>query len=159
MSVQTTDFLISRLGGMLPRYGIVLGSGLGSLVDAADNPLRIPYADLPSFPVSAVSGHAGELVIGHLGAVPVIMLSGRVHFYEGYTMAQVAFPVRVMRALGARTLVISNAVGGMNPMLPMRSSAGSEGLAVEDCRPAIPNPVSRSSPSRVRRSFWGLRSR
>jgi purine-nucleoside phosphorylase len=74
------DLLVGKLGGLVPRHGIILGSGLGSLVSELENPVRVAYKDLPGFPVSAVSGHAGEVVAGRLGGVPVIMLSGRVHF-------------------------------------------------------------------------------
>ncbi|MGQ3210104.1 MAG: purine-nucleoside phosphorylase [Shinella sp.] len=118
MSVQTTDLLISRLGGVLPRYGIVLGSGLGSLVEAVQNPLRISYADLPSFPVSSVSGHAGELVIGYLGAVPVIMLSGRVHYYENGDANAMRTPIEVLKGLGVTSLILTNSAGSVREDMP-----------------------------------------
>lgn len=106
MSAETTELLRARLGGVLPRYGIVLGSGLGSLVEAVENPLRIAYSDLPSFPVSSVSGHAGEMVIGTLGAVPVIMLSGRVHYYERGDANAMRPPIEVLKGLGVTSLIL-----------------------------------------------------
>jgi len=99
----------------IPQVGIVLGTGLGSLADAIENPVRIPYGAIPHFPTSTVDTHAGELVIGTLAGVKVVALSGRFHFYEGYTLQQVTFPIRVARALGIHTLVVSNAAGGLNP--------------------------------------------
>lgn len=118
MTTATTDLLVSRLGGMLPRYGIVLGSGLGSLVEAVSNPLRIPYADLPSFPESSVSGHAGELVIGHLGATPVIMLSGRVHYYERGDANAMRGPIEVLKGLGVTALILTNSAGSLREDIP-----------------------------------------
>jgi len=113
MTAATTDLLVSHLGGMLPRHGIVLGSGLGSLVEAVSDPLRIPYADLPSFPISSVTGHAGELVIGRLGAVPVIMLSGRVHYYERGDANAMKAPIEVLKGLGVTSLILTNSAGSL----------------------------------------------
>ena len=118
MSAATTDLLVSRLGGVAPRHGIVLGSGLGSLVEAITDPLRIPYSDLPSFPVSAVSGHAGELVIGHLGAVPVIVLSGRVHYYESGDANAMRTPIEVLKGLGVTSLILTNSAGSLRDDMP-----------------------------------------
>jgi len=101
-----------------PEVGVVLGTGLGDFADALELESVVPFADIPHFPVSTVESHAGELHLGRLAGRPVAVLKGRVHFYEGYTMRQVAFPVRVLKALGCGTLVITNAVGGMNPDLP-----------------------------------------
>jgi purine-nucleoside phosphorylase len=98
-----------------PEIGIILGTGLGQLARHLEADATIPYSKIPNFPISTVEYHAGELVIGRLAAKPVVMMRGRVHFYEGYTMQQVAFPVRVMRALGAKVLILSSAVGAMNP--------------------------------------------
>jgi purine-nucleoside phosphorylase len=98
-----------------PDVGIVLGTGLGDFVDALAIETAIPYADIPHFPVSTVEGHAGELHLGTLADRPVAVMKGRVHYYEGYTMAQVTFPIRVLRALGCRTLILTNACGAMNP--------------------------------------------
>ncbi|UPA24541.1 purine-nucleoside phosphorylase [Shinella oryzae] len=118
MSGAATDLLLARLGGVAPRTGIVLGSGLGSLVDAVENAIRIPYADLPSFPVSAVSGHAGEMVIGSLGAVPVIMLSGRVHYYERGDANAMRAPIEVLKGLGVTELILTNAAGSLREDMP-----------------------------------------
>lgn len=94
--------------------GLVLGSGLGGLADTLDDRTVIPYADIPGWPRSTVHGHAGQLVIGKLEGCPVVTQQGRAHFYEGYTMAQVTFPIRVMRALGVHTVILTNAAGGIN---------------------------------------------
>jgi purine-nucleoside phosphorylase len=98
-----------------PRVGIILGSGLGPLADEVQDPTVVPYAEIPHFAVSTVSGHAGQLVGGTLEGVPVAVLRGRVHFYEGYSLQQVTFPVRTLRRLGADLLIITNAAGGLNP--------------------------------------------
>ena len=104
-----------------PTIGIILGTGLGDFADALAVDAVVPYAEIPHFPVSTVESHAGELHLGTLAGHGVAVLKGRAHYYEGYTMRQVAFPVRVLRALGCDTLVITNAVGGMNPDLPAGS--------------------------------------
>lgn len=98
-----------------PSVGIVLGTGLGGLAEKVNVTARIPYQDVPHFPRSTVHAHAGELLLGRLGGKPVIALSGRFHYYEGYSLQQVTFPVRVARALGVKTLIVSNACGGLNP--------------------------------------------
>jgi purine-nucleoside phosphorylase len=100
---------------LAPRVGVVLGTGLGDFADALELETVVPFAEIPHFPVSTVESHAGELHLGRLAGKPVAVLKGRVHYYEGYAMREVAFPVRVLRALGCGTLVITNAVGGMNP--------------------------------------------
>jgi purine-nucleoside phosphorylase len=97
-----------------PRVGIVLGSGLGNLSREITVEKEIAYADIPHFPVSTVEGHQGKLIFGELSGKPVAVLSGRFHFYEGYTPAQVVFPIRVLKYLGIETLLLSNAAGGMN---------------------------------------------
>jgi len=96
-----------------PEVGIILGSGLGTLADAAEVDAAVAYTEIPHFPVSTASGHRGRLVLGRLEGKRVAILQGRVHLYEGYTAAQVAFPVRVLSALGVRTLVVTNAAGGI----------------------------------------------
>lgn len=96
-----------------PRVAIVLGSGLGGIASAIEKPKRIPYRSVPGFPKATVAGHAGELIGGTLGGVPVVALSGRFHMYEGHDVALAAFPARVMHALGAETLIVSNAAGGL----------------------------------------------
>jgi purine-nucleoside phosphorylase len=107
------DLLAEKLGGLKPRHGIVLGSGLGSLVAELTDAVRIPYGDLPGFPVSAVSGHAGEVVAGRLGNVPVIMLSGRVHFYEKGDANAMRLPIEVLQALGVEILILTNSAGSV----------------------------------------------
>lgn len=102
-----------------PKIGLVLGSGLGALADEVEQPTVIPYSDIPNFPVSTVFGHAGELVVGTLEGQTVLVQRGRVHFYEGYTMQQVTFAVRVMKALGIETVIFTNAAGGINTSFEM----------------------------------------
>lgn len=97
-----------------PRVGIILGTGLGGLASQIDNRVAIPYAEIPHFPESTVESHAGQLVCGTIRGVPVVAMEGRFHYYEGYTMQEVTFPVRVMKSLGIDTLLITNAAGGMN---------------------------------------------
>jgi len=98
-----------------PKIGIILGTGLGSLAGHIQAEATIDYAEIPHFPLSTAIGHTGQLVCGHLDGAPVVAMEGRFHAYEGYSFAQIAFPVRVMRALGAELLIVSNACGGMNP--------------------------------------------
>ena len=102
-----------------PRVGIILGTGLGGLAAQISNPKAIPYAAIPHFPISTVESHAGQLVGGTLRGVDVLAMEGRFHFYEGYSMQDVTFPVRVMRALGVEILIVTNAAGGMNPHLEL----------------------------------------
>ena len=111
---ETADFLRTRVNGEMPATAIILGTGLGSLVDYIDDKQYIPYKEIPNFPVSTVEGHSGNLIFGTLGGKRVIAMQGRFHYYEGYDMKQVTFPVRVFRALGVDTLFVSNAAGGMN---------------------------------------------
>lgn len=110
---QTAEYLRSRVSDM-PDTAIILGTGLGALVDHIDDKMFIPYTEIPNFPVSTVEGHSGNLIFGTLGGKRVIAMQGRFHYYEGYDMKQVTFPVRVFRALGVDTLFVSNAAGGMN---------------------------------------------
>ena len=98
-----------------PKAGLILGTGLGDVSEAIDDAVTISYADIPGFVASTAESHAGELVLGQVNTLPVVAMKGRLHFYEGYSMQEITFPVRVMRALGADTLVISSASGGMNP--------------------------------------------
>ncbi len=100
---------------LAPRVGLILGSGLNQLADAVEGGSAIPYAQIPHFPRPTVEGHAGRLVLGRLQEVPVVVMQGRVHFYEGYSMQQVVFPVRTMQVMGIEILVVTNAAGGLNP--------------------------------------------
>lgn len=106
---------IRESGATTPQIAIVLGTGLGGLADQLQDATALAYADLPHFPRSTVAGHAGRLVLGKLDGVPVAAMQGRFHVYEGYTPQQVVFPIRVLRALGAHTLVVTNAAGGLDP--------------------------------------------
>jgi purine-nucleoside phosphorylase len=98
-----------------PRLGLILGTGLGGLAEQIDDAATIPYDDIPHFPASTVQSHAGQLVCGQLRGVPVVAMEGRFHYYEGYSLQEVTFPVRVMKELGADVLVVTNAAGGMSP--------------------------------------------
>ena len=111
---ETAEFLRGKVSGEMPKTAIILGTGLGSLVDFIEDKQYIKYSDIPNFPVSTVEGHSGNLIFGTLGGKRVIAMQGRFHYYEGYDMKQVTFPVRVFKALGVDTLFVSNAAGGMN---------------------------------------------
>ncbi|HPD43959.1 MAG TPA: purine-nucleoside phosphorylase, partial [Dysgonamonadaceae bacterium] len=111
---QTSDYLKNKIGE-IPNTAIILGTGLGELANEIDNKTEIPYAEIPNFPISTVEGHSGKLIIGTLGGKSILAMQGRFHFYEGYSMKEVTFPVRVFQALGVKYLFVSNAAGGMNP--------------------------------------------
>lgn len=110
---ETVKFLQSK-GVSKPDYGIILGTGLGNFVENIDVILSIPYKEIPNFPISTVPGHSGELIIGKIGTKNVIAMKGRFHYYEGWTMEETVFPVRVMKYLGVENLIVSNASGGVN---------------------------------------------
>ena len=110
---ETRSYLESKMQAK-PEIGLILGSGLGVLADEIENPIAIPYGDIPNFPVSTVEGHAGQLVFGTLEGKQVVAMQGRFHFYEGYSMEMVTFPVRVMKAIGVETLIVTNAAGACN---------------------------------------------
>lgn len=111
---QTSDYLKNKIGE-IPNTAIILGTGLGELANEIDNKTEIPYAEIPNFPISTVEGHSGKLIIGTLGGKRILAMQGRFHFYEGYSMKEVTFPVRVFQVLGVKYLFVSNAAGGMNP--------------------------------------------
>ena len=113
--VQETVSFIKEKTNFTPEYGIILGSGLGSFTDDIQIEFTLPYTEIPNFPVSTVQGHKGALVFGTVGTKKVIAMQGRFHFYEGYSMKEVTFPVRVMKYLGVEKLIVSNASGGVNP--------------------------------------------
>ncbi|MEZ4936557.1 MAG: purine-nucleoside phosphorylase [Crocinitomicaceae bacterium] len=111
---ETTQFIKDKTG-FQPEIGIVLGTGLGGLVQEIEIEQTIPYQDIPNFPVSTVESHSGELIFGSIGNKKVIAMRGRFHFYEGYSLQQCTFPIRVFKSLGVERLLISNASGGVNP--------------------------------------------
>ena len=110
---QTADYLKGRIGE-IPNTAIILGTGLGELANEIKDKTDIPYTEIPNFPVSTVEGHSGKLIIGTLGGKKVLAMQGRFHYYEGYTMKEVTFPIRVFQALNIEYLFVSNAAGGMN---------------------------------------------
>lgn len=110
---EAAEFLRLKLRGLAPRVGIVLGSGLGAVANAVDDPIVVPYTGIPHFPHSTVEGHSGRIVAGILGGAPVLLMQGRVHFYEGYSPAEVTFPMRVLGMLGIRAVILTNAAGGI----------------------------------------------
>ena len=112
--VQETVSFIKAKTNFTPEYGVILGSGLGSFTDDIQIEFTLPYTEIPNFPVSTVQGHKGALVFGTIGAKKVVAMQGRFHFYEGYSMKEVTFPVRVMKYLGVEKLIVSNASGGVN---------------------------------------------
>ena len=113
MSNEALDLIAEKIGDLSPRSAIVLGSGLGSLVSEVEDAVRIPFAELAGFPVSSVSGHAGELVAGRLGGVPVIVISGRVHYYEKGDANAMRAPIETLAALGIETLILTNSAGSL----------------------------------------------
>lgn len=119
-----------------PEVGIVLGSGLGGLVDHMQVTESLPYREIPGFPVSTVEGHAGKLIFGILGERRVVAMQGRFHYYEGYTTQQVVFPIRVLKGLGIQTLIVSNAAGGVNPAFHT-----GDVMVITDQINLLPNPL------------------
>lgn len=113
--IQEACAAIGERSSIKPTVGVVLGSGLGAFADRLDESVVVPYGEIPHFPVSAVEGHAGRLVAGELDGIPCVVMSGRVHYYEGHSMERVAFPVRALAHLGVETLLITNAAGSINP--------------------------------------------
>jgi len=119
-----------------PEVGIILGTGLGGLVKDIDIQHSLPYEEIPNFPVSTVEGHSGRLIFGLLGGKQIVAMQGRFHYYEGYTMQEVTFPVRVMKLLGIHTLLVSNASGGVNPDFEIGDL-----MILDDHINLIPNPL------------------
>jgi len=111
---ETSNFL-KKAGFTDPLVGVVLGTGLGAMVEKIENPITIPYSVIPNFPEATVEFHKGNLLFGTVGGIKVVAMQGRFHFYEGYSMQQITFPIRVMKELGVQNLFLSNAAGGMNP--------------------------------------------
>ncbi|MCU0438363.1 MAG: purine-nucleoside phosphorylase [Raineya sp.] len=114
--LETTKFLENKIQSR-PQIGIILGTGLGGLVNHVEITQSIPYGNIPNFPVSTVESHKGKLILGKIGGKEVIIMQGRFHYYEGYSMEQITFPVRVMKMLGVETLFVSNASGGLQPYM------------------------------------------
>ncbi len=119
--IKTVNFLKARMGGT-PEIGIILGSGLGEIADALDNRVVIPFGEIPGFPLSTAPGHKGQLVVGDFGEKKLFCLQGRFHYYEGYSMEQVVYPVYVMKQLGVENLIVTNAAGCVNPHWNVGSS-------------------------------------
>jgi purine-nucleoside phosphorylase len=113
--VEQTLTFIARHVQLRPEVGIVLGTGMGGLVDRIEVHKALAYNFIPHFPLSTVESHFGKLIFGHIGGVPVVAMQGRLHYYEGYTMQQITYPIRIMRMLGIHTLLLSNAAGALNP--------------------------------------------
>ena len=114
--IENAAAFIRERSPAAPRVGLILGTGLGDVSGAIERPVRIPYPEIPGFVASTAESHAGELLLGSIKGTPCVVMNGRVHYYEGYSMKEVTFPVRVIRELGARQLIVSNAAGGMNPL-------------------------------------------
>ncbi|PSR14446.1 MAG: purine-nucleoside phosphorylase [Bacteroidetes bacterium] len=113
---ESVAYLANRCS-LQPRFGFILGTGLSDLADEITDAEEIPYGDIPHFPESTVESHRGKLILGYLAGVPVVAMAGRFHYYEGYSMEQVTFPVRVLQAMGIERLIISNAAGSVNPAM------------------------------------------
>ncbi|MBN2167373.1 MAG: purine-nucleoside phosphorylase [Marinilabiliaceae bacterium] len=113
--IKTTSDYLKKQTGLSPKIGIILGTGIGGLAKEIETEVTIPYTDIPGFPISTVEGHTGALIFGTINGIPVMALQGRFHFYEGYSMREVTFPIRVMKVFGIESLIVSNASGGLNP--------------------------------------------
>lgn len=115
MPAQAAAYFIRQTAGFEPEIGLILGSGLGGLADELENPVMIDYADIPDFPKSTAPGHKGRLALGTLSGKKLVCMQGRFHYYEGWDMADIALPIRTMKRLGIRSLIVTNAAGGINP--------------------------------------------
>ena len=133
---EAADYIASSIHGYHPETAIILGSGLGSLADEITNPVVIPYSSIPHFAHSTAIGHKGNLICGNLGNKQVLAMQGRFHYYEGYTMQQVTFPVRVMKLLGIKNLLVSNAAGGINHTFKIGDL-----MIIRDHINMLPNPL------------------
>lgn len=144
---QTVSYLKSE-GLLEPYAGIVLGTGLGALVSHIENKIEIEYSRIPNFPVSTVEGHAGRLIFGDFGNKKVVAMQGRFHFYEGYPMESIIFPIRVMKFLGIKYLFLSNAAGGVNPDFEIGDI-----MFINDHINTLPNPLIGSNDNRIGARF------
>ena len=129
-------YVRKQIGELQPTVGVVLGSGLGKLANQIENPIEIPYRDIPGFPVSTAIGHKGSFIVGSLSGKTVIAMQGRIHYYEGYEMTQVTLPIRVMKVIGIQYLFVSNAAGGTN--LSFRVG---DLMIIKDHINLLPNPL------------------
>ncbi|WP_242916895.1 purine-nucleoside phosphorylase [Pontibacter liquoris] len=142
---EAAAYIAQATNSFAPEFGIILGTGLGDLVNDVEVAHSLSYADIPHFPVSTVESHSGKLIFGLLAGRRVVVMQGRFHFYEGYTMQQVAFPVRVMKLLGIQKLFVSNAAGGLNPAFNM-----SELMVITDHINLLPgNPLIGKNPDEL----------
>ena len=132
---ETADYLAGRIP-VLPEIAIVLGSGLGGLADKIEEPIVIPYSEIPHFKHSTAMGHKGNLICGRLGSKLVLAMQGRFHYYEGYPMQEVTYPIRVMKLLGIKTLLVSNAAGGINTSFKVGDL-----MLIRDHINMMPNPL------------------
>ena len=146
--LETVDFINSKTNGFEPEVGIVLGSGLGGLVNVIDTQYSIPYTEIPNFPVSTVAGHQGKLIMGTLSGRKVVAMQGRFHYYEGYSTKEVTFPIRVLKYLGIKLLVLSNASGGINPDFRV-----SDIMFITDHINLLPNPLIGKNDDRLGTRF------
>lgn len=146
--LETVDFIKSKTNSFEPEAGIVLGSGLGGLANVIDTQYAIPYKDIPNFPVSTVHGHEGRLIMGILGNRKVIAMQGRFHYYEGYNTKEVTFPIRVLKYLGIKLLILSNASGGINPDFRV-----SDIMFITDHINLLPNPLIGKNDDRIGTRF------
>jgi len=144
---ETTEFLRSR-GFIDPDAGIILGTGLGGLTARMGNCIEVDYSEIPNFPVSTVEGHAGKLIYGDLGNKKVIAMKGRFHYYEGYGLEKVSFPVRVLKYLGIKCLFLSNAAGGVNPAFGIGDI-----MIITDHINLLPNPLIGPNDDRIGARF------
>lgn len=112
---ETTEFIRRKIGDFTPEFGIILGTGLGKLVDEIEVEYQLMYSNIPNFPISTVEFHSGKLIFGKLSGRNVVAMQGRLHYYEGYDMQQITFPIRIMKVLGVQKLFVSNAAGSLNP--------------------------------------------
>jgi purine-nucleoside phosphorylase len=145
--IETTEFLKAR-GFVNPDAGIILGTGLGELTTKISNRIEIDYKDIPNFPVSTVEGHAGKMIFGDFGGKKIVAMKGRFHYYEGYGQEQVSLPVRVLKYLGIKTLFLSNAAGGVNPLFQIGDI-----MIITDHINLLPNPLIGPNDDRIGARF------
>lgn len=145
--LEAKEFIEKKIN-QIPQISIILGSGLSPLAEQIKNPVTISYKDIPHFPVSTVKGHAGNLVIGELQGKVVMCMQGRFHYYEGYTMQEVTFPIRVMQLLGVKTLIVTNAAGGVN-----KSFSTGDIMLITDHISRMPNPLIGPNDDRLGERF------